>query len=167
MRTLTRPELYQRFSSEYLQGLSTFGAISADVVKRLLEGGEIFELEPHELLYEVGSPVDEFYVILSGTIALYHHYHDEPALTHYYKAGQQIGFVGLIALHPRKGTAVANEECCVLSISSKQYYDLNRASPESFGLLTLNLAREMARTIGEMGDLIAELRSQKNILGSE
>lgn len=160
MKTLTLTEFHQRFSSDYIQGLSTFGALSVDVVKRLLAEGEIFELEPGETLYQVDSPVDEFYVILSGTIALYHHYHDKPALTHYYRPGQQIGFVGLVALHARKGTAVADDKCCVLSISSKQYYDLHQTSPEDFGLLTLNLAREMARTIGEMGDLIAELRSQ-------
>jgi len=160
MKALTLPEVYRRFSSEYIQGLSTFGAISEDVVKQFLEEGEILELEPGETLYEVGSSVDGFYVILSGRIALYHHYHDKPGLTHFYTAGQQIGFVGLIALHTRKGTAMANEACCVLSISARQYYDLYRTSSEAFGLLTLNLAREMARTIGEMGDLIAELRSQ-------
>lgn len=160
MKTLTLSKLYQRFSTEYIQGLATFGAISADVVKRLLEEGEIFELEPDETLYQVDSPVDEFYVILSGSIALYHHYNDKPVLTHYYRPGQQIGFVGLIALHARKGTAVAKETCCILSISRKQYHDLHRTHPEAFGVLTLNLAREMARTIGEMGDLIAELRSQ-------
>jgi len=160
MKALTLPDVYRRFSSKYIQGLSTFGAISEDVVKQVLEEGEIFELEPGEILYEVGSSVDGFYVILSGRIALYHYYDDKPRLTHFYTAGQQIGFVGLIALHRRKGTAVANEACCLFSMSARQYYDLYRTSSEAFGLLTLNLAREMARTIGEMGDLIAELRSQ-------
>jgi CRP-like cAMP-binding protein len=160
MKTLTVSELYQRFSLEYIQGLSTFGAIPADVVKRLLAEGDIFELEPDETLYQANNPVDEFYVILSGTLALYHHYHDKSALTHNYTPGQQIGFVGLIALHTRKGTAVANERCCVLSISRSQYYELHETAAEAFGLLTLNLAREMARTIGEMGDRIAELRNQ-------
>lgn len=165
MKTLTQSELHQRFSPEYIQGLSTFGAIAVDVVERLLAEGEVFELETDEILYQAGSSVDEFYIILSGTISLYHHYHEQPALTHYYRPGQQIGFVGLIALHSRKGTAVANEKCCILSVSGKQYYELHEKSPEAFGLLTLNLAREMARTIGEMGDLIAELRT--GYLGSE
>ncbi len=56
------------------------------------------------------------------------------------------------------GTALADEKCTILSVSKNQYFSLHRSSPETFGLLTLNLAREMARTIGEMGDLIAELR---------
>jgi len=160
MRTLTLAELYQRCSSDYIQGLSTFGALPVDVVQHLLKEGELFELEPDESLYEVGSSVDEFYVVLSGTIALYHHHDGKRALTHYYRPGQQIGFVGLIALHARKGTAVANERCCMLSISGKQYYELHETSPDAFGLLTLHLARAMARTLGEMGDRIAELGSE-------
>ena len=46
MKILTLTELYQQFSSEYFQELSTFGALSEEVVKRLLAEGEIFELEP-------------------------------------------------------------------------------------------------------------------------
>lgn len=158
MKPLTFDHLCQLFPPDYFRELSTFGALSEEMVTRLLREGNIFELEAGDTLYRVGSAVDEFYVILSGRIALYHHHNDRPALTHYYETGQQIGYVGLIALHKRKGTALADMKCTILSISKKQYFDLHRASPETFGLLTLNLARDMARTIGEMGDLIAELK---------
>lgn len=161
MNTLTSSELYQQFTIEDLQGLATFGAMPEQLVRKLLEEGDLFELEADETLYKVDSPVDGFYVILSGCVALYHHSHEKVGLTHYFRPGQQIGFVGLIALHPRKGTAVATEKSCILSISTRQYYDLYDISPECFGLLTLNLAREMARTIGDMGDLIAQLRADK------
>ncbi len=160
MKSLSFDRLYHQFSPAYFRELSTFGALSEEMVARLMEQGDIFELGPGEELYHVGTAVDEFYVILSGRIALYHHYDNKPALTHYYEAGQQIGYVGLIALHERMGTAIADQTCIILSISTKQYFDLHRFSPETFGLLTLNLAREMARTIGEMGDLIAELRNR-------
>lgn len=160
MKLLSFNRLYQQFSPDYFRELSTFGALSEEMVTRLMKEGDMFELDPGEALYQVGSAVDEFYVILSGRIALYHHHQDKPALTHYYEAGQQIGYVGLIALHERMGTAIADQKCNILSISTKQYFGLHRSSPETFGLLTLNLAREMARTIGDMGDLIAELRVQ-------
>lgn len=160
MKSLTLDRLCQEFSSDYFRELSTLGALSEDMVMRLMREGDIFELDPGEALYSAGDQAGEFYVVLSGKIALYHHHHNKPALTHYYEPGQQIGFVGLIALHERMGTAIAEQQCYILSISRKQYFELRRSSPESFGLLTLNLAREMARTIGEMGDLIAELRIQ-------
>ena len=158
MKSLTLDHLFQKFSVDYLRELSTFGALSDEMVMQLLREGEIFRLDPGEELYHVDDAVDEFYVVLSGRIALYHHHQNKPALTHYYDPGAQIGYVGLIALHERMGTAIADQQCYILSISKKQYFDLHRSSPQTFGLLTLNLAREMARTIGEMGDLIAELR---------
>lgn len=158
MKSLTFDQLCELLPVDYFRELSTFGALSEGMVIRLMREGNIFELEQGEELYRLGDHVAEFYVVLSGRIALYHHHKDKPALTHYYEAGEQIGYVGLIALHERKGTALADRNCVILSISRKQYFDLHRSSPETFGLLTLNLAREMARTIGEMGDLIAELR---------
>lgn len=158
MKPLTFEQLLAEFPKDFFRELSTFGALPEPMVLGLLQEGNIFELDPGEELYCVGDTVDEFYVILSGRIALFHHHNNKSALTHYYDPGQQIGFVGLIALHERMGTALAHEKCTILSVSKKQYFDLHRSSPETFGLLTLNLAREMARTIGEMGDLIAELR---------
>lgn len=158
MNLLTFEAISQKYPTDYFRELSTFGALSQDMVLHLLREGKVFTLEPGETLYSAGQSVDEFYVILSGRIALYHHHDDKPALTHYYEPGQQIGYVGLIALHERKGTAIADKQCDILSISTSQYFELRRSSAETFGLLTLNLAREMARTIGEMGDLIAELR---------
>ena len=158
MKSITLRHLLQKFSLDYLRELSTFGALSDEMIIKLFEEGEIFRLDEGEELYHVDDPVDEFYVVLSGRIALYHHHLSQPALTHYYNAGAQIGYVGLIALHERMGTAIADKQSHILSISKSQYFDLHLSSPQTFGLLTLNLAREMARTIGEMGDLIAELR---------
>lgn len=149
--------LLQEFPIDYLRELSTFGALSDEMIMQLVTQGDIFQLDEGEALYHVGDAVEEFYVVLKGRIALYHHHLNQPALTHYYQPGAQIGYVGLIALHERLGTAIADRQSYLLSISKKQYFDLHRSSPQTFGLLTLNLAREMARTIGEMGDLIAEL----------
>lgn len=157
MKSLKLEHLLQKFSIDYLRELSTFGALPDETLMQLFMEGEIFRLDEGEVLYHVDDAVDEFYVVLSGRIALYHHHCDQPALTHYYNPGAQIGYVGLIALHERLGTAVADQQSYLLSISKKQYFDLHKSSPQTFGLLTLNLAREMARTIGEMGDLIAEL----------
>ena len=157
MKSLTLAHALQKFPLDQLRELSTFGALSDEMIVQLFTEGEIFRLDQGEELYHVDDPVNEFYVVLSGRIALYHHHLNQPALTHYYNPGVQIGYVGLIALHERMGTAIADQQSHLLSISKKQYFDLHRSSPKAFGLLTLNLAREMARTIGEMGDFIAEL----------
>ena len=160
MKALSAEDLYQTLPPGYFEELSTFGALPETVVTRLLTEGNIFELSQGEALYKTGDMVEEFFVVLTGNVELFHYYHEKPSLTHCYGPGQQIGFVGMIALHERKGTAIAKQESCILSISTQQFFDLRQSAPDAFGLLMLNLAREMARTIGELGDLIAKRCAQ-------
>ena len=157
MKTLSVEDLYRTLSPSYFEALSTFGALSEKVVKQLLTEGSLFELDAGEALYNTGDMVEEFFVVLTGNIELFHFHRDQPSLTHCYGPGQQIGFVGMIALHERKGTAIAKQKSTIVSISIQQFSELRESMPDVFGLLMLNLAREMARTIGELGDLIAEL----------
>ena len=159
MKYLTTEDLYRQFSLEHFRELATFGALSNQTIMNLLESGTLFELNDKEVLYNTDDKVEEFYVVLSGSIALFHSYHSIPALIHCYGPGQQIGFVGMIALHNRKGQAIAQQNSHILAISTRQFFDLQQTSPEDFGLLMINLSREMARTIGELGDLIAEIKS--------
>ena len=71
--------------------------------------------------------------------------------------GEETGFVPMIALHDQSGTAVAREDSIVLEISAALYAKLQQEHSVDFGLLTLNLAREMARVIDKMGEvLVAE-----------
>ena len=62
----------------------------------------------------------------------------------------------MIALHDRVGRAVAAEECCIVEISSPLFHELHDKFPSDFGLLVLNLAREMARNIREVSNILAE-----------
>jgi len=62
----------------------------------------------------------------------------------------------MIALHDRVGRAVAREDSVLLEISSDVFGELHRAYPLDFGLLTLNLARDMARVIRKLSDALVE-----------
>jgi len=157
LNTLGIQALLQRYPLEYFATLSTFGALSATTVQRLLAGGRIIQLPEGEVLYRSGSPVAAFFVLLAGKIALYRNYDVAPVAIRVYGPGEQIGFAAMIALHDRMNTAVTQAESLVLEVSSDQFFALHQDVPEDFGILLLNLAREMARTIGQQGDLIESL----------
>jgi CRP-like cAMP-binding protein len=160
MKTVSLDQLRQTFTPEYLQELASFGAVSEKTIMLLFKRGRIIQLEPKEELYQQGAQVRGFYVVLSGKILLFHHHLGKPALTRSYTQGEQIGFVGMIALHDRKGTAVAEQASLLLEVPVDDFFQLHESAPQDFGLLMLNLAREMARSIGQMGDRIAELEAQ-------
>jgi CRP-like cAMP-binding protein len=158
MHKVSVEQILNKFPFEHLRELATFGALSDQCILNLLENGRLMKLEPGDTLYEAGTSAHEFYVILDGTLDLFHHLEDKRAATRTYHPGDQLGFVGIIALHPHKGTALACETCWVVAISRAQFFELNHSAPESFGLLMINLSRGMARTISILGDVITELQ---------
>jgi signal-transduction protein with cAMP-binding, CBS, and nucleotidyltransferase domain len=80
----------------------------------------------------------------------------------HYEFGQQIGFMSLIALHPRVGKAVADKDSIILKINSDVFYQLHLTMPQDFGLLMMNLAREMSRTLCAVENIIVDRKGNVN-----
>jgi CRP-like cAMP-binding protein len=66
----------------------------------------------------------------------------------------------MIGLHERIGTMVATEETLVVEITADQFLELHMSEPEAFGLLLLNLSREMARGIRKLNNVIVQMSMQ-------
>ena len=62
----------------------------------------------------------------------------------------------VIALHDRVGQAVAQENTITLEIDSQLFYGFHTSYPMEFGILMMNLAREMARTLRAVDNLVVE-----------
>ena len=131
----------------YLQELSTFGALSDEVIVDLVSHGKIQRLSSGEYIEHFGEKADDFQVILQGRLAYYKRLEGRDVLTRYFSQGEQMGFDEMIGLIVRDGTDVATEDSLVLSIGSNQFYKLHVEYPGEFGILMINLARELAREI--------------------
>ncbi len=156
MKTIAGDVLWQTWGADYFRRLSTFGALSDKTIEGLLNTGQVLELAQGDLLYRPGDKANGFYVILKGSIALYMHHHDRDALTRLYRTGEQLGFVDMIGLHDHWSTSVAQNPVTLVHISSGQFYDLHLDSPDDFGLLMINLSREMARTVITLAEVIVD-----------
>lgn len=62
----------------------------------------------------------------------------------------------MIGLIERDGTDVAAEDSLILNISSAQFYNLHLEYPAEFGIFMINLARELAREIEMLEDVIGK-----------
>ena len=62
----------------------------------------------------------------------------------------------MIALQDRTGKAIAESDFYVVEISSDLFYTLHCDMPQDFGLLLMNLSREMARIIVTFGNTQVE-----------
>lgn len=155
MRIIHGKELLQRYGMDYFKGASTLGALSEKAINYLLNEGRVIQLDPGDRLFSFGDPGDSFYIILKGSIGFYKP--REGGLTHIrdYTYGQEVGCVAMIGLHDRVGDAQASEDSYILEVSSALFSDLHMTLPNDFGVLLLNLSREMARRLRESDNKLA------------
>ena len=140
----------------YFRTISTFGALSDATVVHLIRCGEVQALDPGEILFEAGDPSEGFYIILKGQLAFHKYHQGHYGFIRNYHFGENIGFVGMIALHRRIGRARAVGEVIVVKISTRLFNDLYETNTQEFALLLMNLSRDMARGIRAVDNLLVE-----------
>ena len=156
MKILDASEVIESLGLPYLRELATFGALSDEVIIDLLNRGIIKQFKKGEYIARHGEIARDFNVVLQGKTAFYKHYEDCDVLTRHFRKGEQIDFDLMIGLIPHDGTDVAVEDCQVLVISSTQFHQVHVNHPAQFGLLMINLARELSREIAMLEEVIGK-----------
>jgi CRP-like cAMP-binding protein len=153
---LDASEVIESLGLPYLRELATFGALSDEVIIDLLNRGVIRQFKRGEYIARHGEIATDFHVVLRGKTAFYKHYEDCDVLTRHFRKGEQISFDLMIGLIPHDGTDVAVEDCQVLEINSAQFHQVHVNFPAQFGLLMINLARELSREIAMLEEVIGK-----------
>lgn len=137
---------------ERLRTGSVLGALSGEGIAFLLEAGELLGLKSGEVLFDSGEPGDSFYVVCDGEVDFYRRFGDQSRWLRSLGFGSEVGFVGMIALCTRSGKVVAKTDCLLLEISSALFAQLHDQHPVDFGVLLLNLTRDLARLVRKLDD---------------
>ena len=156
MKILNADETIKELGWSCLNELSTFGALSRDVIADLLQNGVIKRYQKGEYVIRVDQTANDFQIILMGRVAYYRCFDGCDVLTRYFNQGEQMGFDQMIGLLKQNGTDVAQEDSLIVDISGKQFFKLRVDFPDDFGLLMINLAREMAREIEILENVIGK-----------
>ena len=156
MEILSTNQLLKTYTLSSFTRASVFGALPEESILWLLENGTIRSMEQGEHLFDKGQPGDSFHVILHGQVSYYKYHQEIYAYIREYCTGEQIGFMSLIALHDRVGRADCHEKTIALEINSSLFHAFQKRYPQSFGILMINLAREMARSLRSVDNLIVE-----------
>lgn len=156
MKSISFGQFCEQMAPEEMVSGSVFGALSSDATYFLLERGKLYTVQAGNPVFEFGDPGDRFYVVCSGSLDFYKQHNNEWRHIRVVNAGEETGYVPMIALHKQSGRAVARQDSIVLEVGSDLYAELHQKYAQDFGLLTLNLAREMARVIDKMGETLIE-----------
>jgi len=156
MRVLKGSALVEQLGVDHFKECSTLGALSEEAIKYLLDEGRALQLTNGDWLFEYGDNCDSFYVILKGAVAFYKYHKGRSTYIRDYQLGEEIGFVAMVGLHDRTGSARAAEDSIVLEVSSALFYEFHEVFPTDFGLLLLNLSREMSRVIRDISNQLVD-----------
>ena len=156
MRTLDGRQLIEQLGIDYFKAGSSFGALSEQGIRFLIEQGAVLQLDKGDKLFSYGDPGDSFYIVLKGRIEYLKPRGNGFTHVRDYTFGQEFGCVAMIGLHDRAGDHIAPEESVVVQVTCGLFHALQEALPKDFGLFLLNLSREMARRLRESDSKLVE-----------
>ncbi|WP_165840174.1 Crp/Fnr family transcriptional regulator [Motiliproteus coralliicola] len=157
MKSLVGVEVLQQLGIDYVRDASTLGALSEGALRYLFNNGELISLDKDDVLFRLGDCADSFHVVLQGSVRLVKPRHDgSSAHIRDYTFGHEIGFVAMIGLHGRVGDVLANEPSYLLRVSCGLFDALHNEMPNDFGILLLNLSREMSRRLRDADNRLAD-----------
>jgi signal-transduction protein with cAMP-binding, CBS, and nucleotidyltransferase domain len=159
MQLLTYSAVDNIFPTDFCRELSMFGALTQDCLEFLLQEGNIYQCEQGYTLFSPGEDSNSFYVVLNGRVGFSRAKGDKKIYIRSFESGEQIGFVGMIGLHERRGFAVAEEPAYLLEISSTLFHQVCEKFPSDFVVFLINITREMSREINHLDALCADLNT--------
>lgn len=152
MKNLDGQRLVAESGLDYFKSASTLGALSDEAILFLLSQGRILVLDTGEQLFHTGEPGNSFFIVLDGRLSYFWQRNNVDILIRKVEFGGQIGYVSMIGLQNREGFCSADEHSVVIEISSDLFYQLHLDYPSDFGIMMLNLSRDMARVIRKLSE---------------
>lgn len=147
MNTVLKQETLYDLSPSYLKTGSVLGALTENAIQYLVNTGTLYTVSKGDLVFAYGSKGESFHLVLHGSLDYYKQHNNKLQRTRTIRFGEAIGFVSMIALHDRVGSVYALEDGLLLEVSSQLFSDFHDQFPFDFGILIMNLSRDMARII--------------------
>ncbi|SIS46454.1 Crp/Fnr family transcriptional regulator [Neptunomonas antarctica] len=161
LRNYSSSGLQDVFSYDVCRELSMFGALTQECLEFLLSEGHIYECEQGDVLFSPGEGSGNFYIVLSGRVGFSRQKSDKSIYIRSFNPGEQIGFVGMIGLHERRGYAVIEKPGYLLEVSSELFHQICEKYPADFVIFLINITREMGREINHLDSLCADIHTIK------
>lgn len=159
MRQVDGEHLLNELGIDYLKNAAIFGALSDETITYLMRNGRLHVLRKGETLIETGKPSGSFFIVLKGSLSYSQTLNNHSEHIYDFHFGEVIGFVSMIALTPWPGTTIASSDSHVLEVTSDLFYTMHFEKPIDFGVLLINLSRELARRVLTLIEMVAELKN--------
>ncbi len=157
MKDLDGQRVIDKSGLDFFKAASTFGALSEEAILFLLSKGKLLALDKGEKVFDAGETAGFFVVVLEGKLGYFREVENGKLLMREVGFGEELGYVSMIGLLNRQGAASALEPSVILRVDTDLFYELHLDLPSDFGILMLNLSRELARTICGINDRFVDV----------
>ncbi len=127
--------------------MSLFGGLSDRQVDLITPYLKVLSLTKDEVVFRQGQLPCNVYIVLSGSVCLEAERVDGSFRTMHYQAGDCFGETAVIGIQPQLGRALAREDSQVLVLSRTCLLHMANIDQELFGILMMNIAREVSRRL--------------------
>jgi CRP/FNR family transcriptional regulator, cyclic AMP receptor protein len=139
-----------------LNRVSIFAGLTDPALKMLLERAQTSTVAPGAIILREGESGNRFFLIAKGAVRVVKKFGEtdevELAVLH---AGNFFGEMCILETLPRAATVQAVGETSLMMFSSVAFYELYEAMPEQYGVLVLNIARDISRRLRCIDEVFA------------
>lgn len=144
-------------SVEFLQAHSLFGGISDEDLKKIVPHLEKHAFAPGAFILEEGEQGDRIYFIEAGRVEVLKRNEQEPDQNYFQLTelgpGATFGEMELIDIQARSASIRTLTAVRCLTLSNMALYRIYQEEPQLYGMVLLNLAREISRRLRRMNAL--------------
>jgi CRP-like cAMP-binding protein len=138
--------------SASLQKYSLFGALLPEDIERIKPYMEAAEAAAGEVVIAEGEPNDRIYFILDGRVRVSKGGHPLVEIPE----GETFGEMELLDVMPSVATIEALVPCHFVTISCRGIHGIFHLDSRIFGIIIMNLARDLSRRLRHMDEEVAE-----------
>jgi CRP/FNR family cyclic AMP-dependent transcriptional regulator len=140
-----------------LRDVGLFGGLNDEPLQHLASTLKILKRGSDELIFREGDQAREFYVIMRGEIEIFKALKGgAEARLATLAAGHWFGEMSVLDVQPRSVSARAMSPCRLLVVTSHDLDVLYRRDLKAYTLVVLNVARELARRLRLVDELVAD-----------
>jgi|GEM_PF-2154715 len=127
--------------------ISLFGGLSDHQMGLIVPNLEVLSLQKGDVVFQQGQLPCNVYIMMSGEVRLDICREDDSHVTMHFVRGDCFGETAVIGIQPQLGKAQACKGSQILALSRTFLLDLVNVDKELFGILMMNIAREVSRRL--------------------
>jgi len=140
-----------------LRDIGLFGALGDEALEHLASSLKVLQRSADEIIFREGEAAREFYVILNGEVEVFKVLQrGAEARLATLTPGHWFGEMSVLDVQPRSSGVRALVPCTLLVVTARDLDALYRRDLKSYTLVVLNFARELARRLRVVDELVAD-----------